>query len=74
MPRIARVVVPGVPHQALGWRMPHEVYFGTQETGSDSEIAAAVATPVGLRPPSVATAPPAASTLNHARSGLDNGE
>ena len=62
------------PHQALGWRTPHEVYFGTQETGSDSEIAAAVATPVGLRPPSVATAPPAASTLNHARSGLDNGE
>jgi putative transposase len=45
------------PHQSLDWRTPHEAYFGIQEAGGDSEIAAAVATPVGLRPPSVATAP-----------------
>ena len=62
------------PHQSLKRRTPHEVYFGKQEAGGDSKIAAAVATPVGLRPPSVATALQTASTLNHARSGLDNGE
>jgi len=62
------------PHQALGWRTPHEAYFGTQEATGDSETAAAVATPVGLRPPPVATAPRSASTLNHPKSGLDNGE
>ena len=45
------------PHQSLKWRTPHEMYFGRREAGGDSEIAAAVATPVGLRPPSVATAP-----------------
>lgn len=45
------------PHQALEWRTPHEVYFETREAG-DSKIAAAVATPVALRAPSVATAPP----------------
>jgi len=61
-------------HQRLKWRTPHEVYFGSQEARGDLEIAAAVATPVGLRPPSVATALQTASTLNHARSGLDNGE
>jgi len=62
------------PHQSLQWRTPHEAYFGTQEAAGDSEIAAAVATPVGLRPPSVATAPRSASTLYHPKSGLDNGE
>jgi len=46
------------PHQALDWRTPHEVYFGQQEAGGDSEIAAAAVTPVGLRPPSVTAAPP----------------
>jgi len=51
------------PHQSLDWRTPHEAYFGIQEAGGDSDIADsyaaahAVATPVGLRPPSVATAP-----------------
>jgi hypothetical protein len=62
------------PHQALGWRTPHEVYFGTREATGGPKIAHAVATPVALRAPSVATANPAASTLNHAKSGLDNGE
>jgi hypothetical protein len=62
------------PHQALEWRTPHEVYFGTQEATGGLEAAVAVATPVGLRPLSVATAPHTASTLNHAPSGLDNGE
>jgi putative transposase len=61
-------------HQSLERQTPHEVYFGRQEAGGDSEIAAAVTTPLGLRPPSVATALQSASTLNHARSGLDNGE
>jgi len=45
-------------HRSLGWRMPHEVYFGTQEEKGDSETAAAAVTPVGLRPPSVTAAPP----------------
>jgi len=61
-------------HQSLKRHTPHEVYFGRQEAAGDSEIAAAVATPVALRAPSVATALRPASTLNHARSGLDNGE
>lgn len=46
------------PHQALDWRTPQEAYFGRREAAGDSEIADAVATPVGLRPPSVATASP----------------
>ena len=62
------------PHQALAWRTPHEVYFGTQEATGGPETAHAVATPVALRAPSVATAPRSASTLNPAKSGLDNGE
>jgi len=45
-------------HRSLGWRTPHEVYFGQQEATGDSEIAAAAVTPVGLRPPSVTAAPP----------------
>jgi len=52
------------PHQSLKWRTPHEMYFGTQEAEGDSEIAAAVATPVALRAPSVATATPSGFHLN----------
>ena len=44
------------PHQSLKWRTPHEMYFGTQEDKGGLEIANAVATPVALRAPSVATA------------------
>ena len=51
-------------HQSLEWRTPHEVYFATQEAAGDPEIAVAVATPVGLRPPSVATAPLGCVHLN----------
>jgi len=62
------------PHQSLGWRTPHEVYFGTQEATGGLEVADAAVTPVGLRPSSVTAAYPVVSTLNSVNSGLDNGE
>jgi len=47
------------PHQALGWRTPAEAYFETQEAAAPARSgAAAAATPVALRAPSVAAAPP----------------
>ena len=55
------------PHQSLDWRTPHEMYFGQQEATGDPEIVAAAATPVGLRPPSVAAAPPGGFHLNSAQ-------
>jgi len=45
------------PHQALAWRTPHDVCFGTQEAHGDSAIADAAVTAVGLHPPSVTAAP-----------------
>ena len=46
------------PHQALRWRTPSEVYFETQEAADPARRgAAAAATPVALRAPSVAAAP-----------------
>jgi len=53
------------PHQSLGWRTPAEVYFGKQEAISGPEAAAA-ATPVALRAPSVAAAIPESFHLNSA--------
>jgi putative transposase len=44
------------PHQSLDWRTPSEVYFENQEASSGPKAADAAATPVGLRPPSVAAA------------------
>ena len=46
------------PHQALAWRTPGEVYFETPEAADPARRgAAAAATPVALRAPSVAAAP-----------------
>jgi transposase InsO family protein len=62
------------PHQSLGWRTPHDVYFGIQEAiPGGPQAADAAVTAVGLRPPSVTAACPAASTLNSRESGLDIG-
>ncbi len=52
------------PHQSLGWQTPAEMYFETlEECMNNQEVTApagcgraAAATPVGLRPPSVAAA------------------
>ena len=52
------------PHQALGWRTPAEVYFGNREANGGPKGAAAAATPVALRAPSVAAAAPDRFHLN----------
>ena len=45
------------PHQALAWRTPAELYFETREAADPARRgAAAAATPVALRAPSVAAA------------------
>jgi len=54
------------PHQSLDWRTPAEVYFGNQEAAGGPEAAAA-ATPVALRAPSVAAANPDSFHLNSAQ-------
>lgn len=53
-------------HQSLDWRTPAEVYFANRERAGGPEIADAAATPVALRAPSVAAAPPDSFHLNSA--------
>ena len=53
-------------HQSLDWSTPAEVYFGNQEEAGGPETAAAAATPVALRAPSVAAAPQDSFHLNSA--------